>query len=206
MVAFRMRCFHSFLGPVTVLVASVAALAQAPTYSNVGRTPTAEEIRAWDIAVGPSGKELPLGRGTAQKGAKIYAQKCVLCHGPTGAEGLIGPLNRRLVGGQGTLTSPEPVRTIRSFWAFATTIWDFINRAMPQKEEGSLSADEVYALTAFLLFQNGIITETDVMDAQSLLKVPMPNRDGYVPPRPEWKLYQDCSRFGLNCPNSLIVK
>ena len=205
-----MRCFLNILLPVTALAASVAALAQAPSFSNVGRTPNAEEIRAWDIAIGPSGKELPPGSGTAKDGAKIYAQKCAACHGPTGAEGQAAEEGRRtappLVGGKELLSADRPQRTVGNYWAFATTVWDFINRTMPWGQEGTLKPDEVYATTAFVLYRNGIIQENDVMDAKSLPKVQMPNRNGYVPPRPDWKLFQDCSRLGLNCPGSLIVK
>ena len=205
-----MRCFLNLLVPLTALAASVAALAQAPSYSNVGRTPTAEEIRAWDIAIGPSGKDLPPGSGTAQDGAKIYAVKCAVCHGPTGAEGQAPQEGRRtaprLKGDKSLLTADRPVRTVGNYWAFATTVWDFINRTMPWGQEGSLKPDEVYALTAFVLYLNGIVRESDVMDAKSLPKVQMPNRNGYIPPRPEWKQYQDCSQLGLNCPPSLIVK
>ena len=184
-----MRCSPSLLAPGMVMAVCVAALAQAPTY-NLGRTPSAEEIRTWDISINSEGKGLPPGSGTARQGVPIYAKKCASCHGPTGAEGEPPPKDRRrappLVGGQGTLKADHPVRTIGSLWPFATTIWDYTNRAMPLFEEGSLSPDEVYALTAFLLFRNGIIQETDVMEAQSLPKVQMPNRDGFVPPRPEW--------------------
>ena len=182
-----MRCSPNLLVPGMALVlnvACVAALAQTPTY-NLGRTPSADEIRAWDIAIGPAGKELPPGSGTAQDGAKLYAQKCAQCHGPTGAE--MAVYHRPLVGGKGSLTTTQPVKSIGNYWAFATTLWDYINRAMPRTEEGSLQPGEVYALTAFLLFQNGIIQESDVLDAKSLPKIPMPNRNGFVPPRPEWK-------------------
>ncbi len=194
-----MRCFN-LLVPVMALAACVATLAQTPTY-NRGRTPGEEEIRAWDISIGPEGKELPPGSGTAQEGATIYAQQCAYCHGPTGAEGpsLTGVANlwpysfmskrppRPLLGGKGTLNTPNPVKTIGSFWPFATTIWDYVNRAMPPGREGSLSADEVYALTAVLLYWNGIIQESAVIDANTLPKIQMPNRNGFVPPRPEWK-------------------
>ena len=176
MGAFTMRCFLSLMLPAMVLAACTASLAQGPTY-RLGRTPTAEEVRSWDIASGPSGRELPPGSGTAKDGAMLYAQKCAVCHGPTGAEGPAKPL----VGGEGTLKSPRPVKTVGSYWPFATTIWDYINRAMPPRQEGTLSADEVYALTAFLLFQSSIIQESDVMDAGSLPKVQMPNRNGFTP-------------------------
>ena len=193
-----MRCFLNLLVPVMTLVplCGIAALAQTPTY-NLGRTPSAEEIRAWDIAIGPAGKELPPGSGTAQEGAKVYAQRCAECHGPTGTgiEGQ-GPY-RTLVGCQGTLKTNHPVRTIGSFWPFATTVWDYINRAMPWNKEGSLSADEVYAVTAFLLYRNGIIQESDVLDAKSLPKIPMPNRNGFVPLWPEWEKIRMPRPFGI---------
>jgi len=174
-----MRWF-SILTPAMVLAACVAGSAQ--TY-NLGRAPAAEEVRAWDITVDSEGKGLPAGKGTAKEGATIYTQRCASCHGPNGTGGKAKPL----VGGKGTLTATDPVRTIGSFWPYATTVWDFINRAMPQYAEGSLSADQVYAVTAFLLFKNDIIKESDVMDAKSLPKVQMPNRDGLVPQRPDWK-------------------
>ena len=160
-----------------------AANAQAPNYG-VGRSPTPEEVRAYDTSVGPQGKELPPGRGTAREGASIYAQKCAACHGATGTE---GPADR-LVGGQGTLTSDRPVKTVGSYWPYATTVWDYINRAMPVNNPGSLTPNEVYALTAFILSRNGIVKETEVIDRESLPKVRMPNRDGSVPDaRPDWK-------------------
>ncbi len=178
----------NLLVPMVALVlnaACVAALAQTPTY-NLGRTPSAEEIRAVDIIVGPAGKELPPGRGTAKEGANIYARRCAACHGPTGTakgDGVI-TVFKPLVGGKGTLNTLHPVWTLGSL-PFATTIWDFINRVMPYNDPGSLSADEVYAVTAFLLYRNDIIQESDILDAKSLPKIPMPNRNGFVPARLE---------------------
>ena len=181
----------NLLVPVLALVvnvACVAALAQTPSY-NLGRTPSQEEIRAWDIAIGPAGKELPPGSGTAKEGANIYAQKCAQCHGPTGEENAVFPgFNRPLVGGKGTLTNLSPVTSIGSYWPFATTVWDYINRAMPDNNAGSLTTNEVYALTAFLLHRNDIIQENDVIDAKSLPKIQMPNRNGFIPAEPVgWK-------------------
>jgi len=141
------------------------ALAQMPTY-RLGRTPTAEEIRAMEVNVGPMGKELPPGKGTSEEGAAIYAKKCAFCHGAKGQG--VGPFPR-LVGGK---THP-----------FATTIWDYIETSMPRSmanpglRDGKLTPDEVYALTAFILYQDKIIQETDVMDAKSLPRVRMPTRD-----------------------------
>ncbi len=186
MGACKMRYSLNHLMPMMalVLLCGIAVLAQTPTY-NLGRTPSQAELQAWDIAIGPAGKELPSGSGTAKEGAKIYVQRCAQCHGPTATEGkfLHGPL----VGGIGTLNTSHPLRTVGSFFPFATTVWDYINRAMPKNAEGSLKPDEVYAVTAFLLYRNGIIQESDLLDAQSLPKVQMPNRDGFVPPRPEYK-------------------
>lgn len=151
----------------------VAASAQMPTY-HWGRTPTAEEIRAWDISISPQGDELPPGSGTAKEGAAIYARQCAACHGPTGTEGGLRNTGKppRLVGGKGTIAD----------WHYATSIWDFTNRAMPIGNYGSLTANEVYALTAWMLYKNGLIQETDVMDAKSLPKVQMPNRKAAAAP------------------------
>ena len=194
----RFSCSFLILVLATILIARTSASAQTRTY-NLGRTPTSEEIRAWDIAIGPEGKELPPGSGTAKDGAKIYTQKCAQCHGATGAEGdpnappegrrdtALGGGYPRLVGGVGSLGTDRPVRTVGSYYLYATTIWDYVNRSLPMYQEGSLKPDEVYALTAFLLFRNGIIQEGDVIDGKSLPKIQMPNRDGFVPPKPEWK-------------------
>lgn len=176
-----MRCLSKLLALfIALMLCCAASWAQAP-YKNVGRAATPEEIKAWDISIGISGKELPPGSGTAVDGAKIFAVKCAVCHGADGQ----GGIGSRLVGGQGTLTSAKPVETIGSYWPFATTIYDFINRAMPYDKPGTLNPIEIYSLTAFLLFRNGIIKETDVIDAKSLPKVQMPNRNGFVPVKVE---------------------
>jgi mono/diheme cytochrome c family protein len=184
MGAFKTRCTKSsksnLLVPVMALLACGTAMAQSPTYK-VGRPPTEAELRTWDNVVGSEGKELPPGSGTAKEGAKIYATKCAFCHGKTGTEGPAW----RLVGGTGTLSTPTPVMTAGSYWPFATTIWDYINRTMPRDAEGSLRPDEVYALTAFLLYRNDIIKEGDVIDTKSLLELQMPNRNGFYPSKPE---------------------
>lgn len=175
-----MRCFKLCV-PVMVLLAAAVAMAQTPSYSNVGRTPTKEEIQAWDISVGPDGKGLPPGSGTAKEGAAIFAKKCAVCHGPAAEGGAIGT---RLAGdkaAQESLTTLHPVKTPGSYWPYATTIWDYINRAMPRNQGGTLSANEVYSLTAFILFRSNIIQESDVMDAKTLPKVQMPNRNGFIP-------------------------
>jgi len=136
-----MRYLLNICGSLIILTFCIPAWAQMPTY-NVGRTPTPEEIRAADTAIGPEGKELPPGSGTAKQGAPIFAQKCAACHGPSGeGTNFSAPCGcSRLVGGKGTITTANPIVTVGSFWPFATTIWDFINRAMPFNKPGSLIA------------------------------------------------------------------
>src|SRR5437762_4897759 len=143
----------------------------------VGRTPSSEELKAIDIEVLPDGRGLPAGNGTAERGKAVYANRCVTCHGATGKE---GPQDV-LVGGQGTLASPKPLKTVGSYWPYATTLWDYINRAMPFDHPGTLPPDDVYATTAYLLYLNAIVGERDVMDATTLPRVQMPNRNGFVP-------------------------
>jgi cytochrome c len=148
----------------------------------LGRPASDAEIRAWDIDVAPTGEGLPPGQGTVKRGAQVYAAKCAGCHGPTGRE---GPKNR-LVGGRDTLASPNPVKTVGSYWPYATTLYDYIRRAMPFDAPQSLSPDDVYSVVAWLLHQNGIIDEVTVMDTRTLPQVQMPNRNGFIPdPRPD---------------------
>ena len=171
--------------------ASHAGWAQSPTYG-VGRTPTAEEVRAWDISISPTGKELPPGHGTAVEGARFYVQKgCAGCHGPAGSSGKAPILIKRVAPPPGApvpCLSPciRDATVIAIHSPYATVIWDYINRGMPLGREGSLKPDEVYALTAFLLFRNDVIKEDQVIDAQSLPTLQMPNKDGSAMP-PDWK-------------------
>jgi S-disulfanyl-L-cysteine oxidoreductase SoxD len=169
---------HNLFVLVVALVACSAAAAQTTPYQNVGRPATADEIRVWDISVGPAGKELPPGKGTAKEGAPIYAARCAVCHGLTMEES--GPLGPSLVAKKG-----GNIRGTIAAWPFATSIWDFINRAMPRFNEGTLKPDQVYALTAFLLYRSGIIKEDDFMDAKSVTELQMPLRNAYVPSRLE---------------------
>jgi mono/diheme cytochrome c family protein len=162
--------------------AGAGATAGAPEGPNLGREATPAQIAGWDISGGPDGVGLPPGKGTAAAGALVYEQKCQACHGARGA----GQPNDRLVGGQGTLASKTPVKTIGSYWPYATTVFDYVRRAMPYIQPQSLSNDEVYALTAYLLNLNGVIGESDEMNAQTLPKVTMPNQVNFIvvyPPR-----------------------
>jgi len=166
-----------------VLLTTIALSAQSPRYL-VGRPPTPEEIRELGAAIAPDGTGLPPGSGTVAAGRELFAAKCAVCHGP-GGEGGVGA---RLVGGQGTLATPRPLKTVGSFWPYSTTLWDYINRAMPFDRPGALTAPEVYAAVAYVLNLNGIVADGAVMDATSLPKVKMPNRDGFVAdPRPDVK-------------------
>ena len=155
-------------------VVSNAALAENP---NLGRIAAPEEIASWDISIGPDGAGLPPGSGTPKQGEPVYTAKCLVCHGEKGA----GKPNDALVGGRGTLAGDQPpVKTVGSFWPYATTLFDYVRRAMPLNESKSLTNDEVYAVIAYLLQLNGIIGENETINAQTLPRVQMPNRDGFM--------------------------
>jgi cytochrome c len=148
---------------------------------DIGTPLTEQDLAAWNIDIAPNGRGLPAGSGDVAAGAHIFAAKCAACHGAQGQ----GGLGDQLIGGQGTLTSAKPKRTVGSYWPYATTLFDYIRRAMPYNAPESLSADEVYAVSAFLLNQNGIVPANTRLDAASLPRVVMPNRDGFVAdPRP----------------------
>ena len=164
----------SLLSISTLLVLGVAALS-AQTYG-VGREATAEEVAAWDVTIGPEGRELPAGSGTAKDGAQVYEVRCKECHGEDG----VGGDQAGLVGNPEQLKQAPPIKTVGSYWPYATTLFDYTRRAMPFEDPGTLSADQVYAVTAYVLHLNGLLAEDDVLDRDSLPKVVMPNRDGFV--------------------------
>ena len=165
------------------LLGSPAFAQSAPTYG-LGRTPSAEEIRTRDINIGPTGDELPPGRGTPKEGEKVFTlQGCIVCHGPEGVGG-VGPKLKSSTSQDLPIWRRERILPLRS--PFATTVWDYINRGMPLGREGTLKPDEVYALTAYLLFVNKVIPEDTVLDEKSLPKVKMPIGDHYAR-LPEWK-------------------
>jgi S-disulfanyl-L-cysteine oxidoreductase SoxD len=165
---------------VILLVAPACVLAQnAPPYG-LGRPATPQEIAGWDIDVRADGQGLPPGSGSVRDGMSVYAEHCAACHGDKG-EG--NPMDR-LVGGTGTLASPNPVRTVGSFWPYATTLFDYVRRAMPFNAPESLTADQVYAVCAYILYLNQIVPAETVLDAARLPKVDMPNRNGFTSPDP----------------------
>ena len=145
---------------------------------NIGRSATADEIRGADITVLPDGSGLPRGHGNAVAGEAVYASRCIVCHGPKGV-GRKGEYPA-LVGGRGTLASAKPVKTVGSYWPYATTVWDHINRAMPFNTPHVLSANDVYAVTAYLLYLNGIITREQQIDEKTLPRIVMPNHNGFI--------------------------
>jgi cytochrome c len=166
---------NRFLVAAAVLVVSGAAIAQEK--AQFGRLAMPEEIASWDITVEPSGAGLPHGSGTSKQGEAVYAAKCQACHGERGAGGAA----LQLAGIKGTVGAKDTtVKTIGTFWPYATTVFDYVFTSMPYQETKSLTHDETYAVTAYLLHLNGIIGETDVIDAQTLPKVKMPNREHFV--------------------------
>ncbi|MGA7793565.1 MAG: cytochrome c [Candidatus Acidiferrales bacterium] len=178
MSTHKFSCLIS-LGAICLLPSVCSA--QGP---NLGRPLTPEEIRKIDITVSPDGRGLPAGSGSVSAGAAVYAKSCQVCHGAQG----VGKPQDQLTGGLGTLASPKPVKTPASYWPAATTLFDYIRRAMPITSPQSLTNDEVYAVTAYILSIDGIVPADAVLDAKSLPRVKMPNKDGFVswwpkPPR-----------------------
>ncbi len=168
------------IGSVLLLCALTSCFLSAPTLAEqgprLGVALSAEELERAEITVMPDGDGLPSGSGTASAGNVIYTTNCMACHGERGT----GGINDTLVGGHGSLTSNRPQKTIGSYWPYATTLFDYVRRAMPYQTPGSLSNDEIYAVTAYLLFLNGVIEEDMVLNADTLPRVEMPNRDGFV--------------------------
>jgi cytochrome c len=163
-------------GAALSLAAGIAMAAQvAPP--KLGRPATPDDVAKADISIPPDGKGLPTGSGSATQGAQVYNQKCEVCHGSMGAG---TPSGDRLVGGIGTLNSPNPIKTVGSYWPYATTVFDYIRRAMPITNPQSLSNDEAYAVTAYILSLDNIVPKDATLDAQSLPKVQMPNKAGFV--------------------------
>ncbi len=169
MYMYKLR---QFLVVLTIMLSSTAAYSQSP---NLGKTINPAEIAAWDLTVQPDGTGLPPGSGTPTEGARIYAAKCSMCHGQNGK----GGVNAALVGGE-PMKDMETVKTVANFWPFATTVFDYIRRSMPWRQPRSLTNEEVYALTAYILSLNKLIGENDTMNAQTLPKVLMPNRNGFI--------------------------
>lgn len=192
-------------GPVAafLVLLSGAALAAPPGYYGYGMQATPEQIAGWDIDARPDGAGLPPGSGSVEKGAEIYAEQCAACHGTFGeGEGRYP----KLAGGEGTLTHERPEPSVGSYWPFAVTVFDYINRAMPFQAPHTLSANDVYALTAYVLNINNIVANNFVADRDSLPKVKMPYHDKFTwqDPRPDTSA-KECMK---NCvdPESIRIE
>jgi S-disulfanyl-L-cysteine oxidoreductase SoxD len=171
-------------GASAIILWTVVTGAHAQSPYGIGRPATPAEIAGWSIGIGRDGSNLPEGRGTVGHGREVFDQQCAACHGDKG-EGGVGD---RLVGGHGTLGTAKPIRTVGSFWPYATTLFDYIRRAMPQNAPQSLSNDDVYAVSAYILSLNGLVAADATLDANSLAAIKMPNRDKFVgDPRPDVK-------------------
>jgi S-disulfanyl-L-cysteine oxidoreductase SoxD len=156
------------------LVAGAALAAETP---RLGQAPDAKLLEGWDMSIPPDGAGLPPGRGTVAQGKAVYEAQCLACHGANGE----GKPADRLAGGIGSLATPTPVKTVASFWPYATTLFDYIRRAMPYQAPQSLGDDEAYAVTAYILSLDNIVPADAELGAANLAAVKMPNRDGFVP-------------------------
>jgi cytochrome c len=172
------------LGLAMFVAISVASSAQAQSPYGIGKAATDAEISGWNIDIGRDGSNLPPGSGSVAHGREVFAAQCAACHGTSG-EGGVGD---RLVGGQGTLATKKPVKTVGSYWPYAPTLFDYIRRAMPQNAPQSLSNEDVYAVSAYILNLNGLLPADAMLDAKSLAAIKMPNRNMFVgDPRPDVK-------------------
>ena len=167
----------SWRNEILAVASVVVSLASSVNAYDFGRLATSEEIKLWDIDVRPDGKGLPEGSGTVARGKSVYAENCEACHGPNGQ----GGIKDRLVGGQGSLATDNPIKTVGSYWPNATTLFDYIHRAMPYQAPGSLSVDDTYAVAAYILDLNGILPSDGKLDRNTLPAIKMPNRDGFIP-------------------------
>ena len=159
------------------LLASPTVAAEPVRTPMLGHPASLAEVEAWDISIGPDGAGLPPGQGNVEQGRELFALVCQPCHNEAGK----GQPSDRLTGGIGTLATAAPIKTVASFWPYATTLFDYVRRAMPLQSPQSLNNDQVYALVAYLLSVDGIVPATATLDAQSLAAIRMPNRDGFVP-------------------------
>jgi cytochrome c len=184
-----MPCSLKVVLAAMILAVPVAALAaQSRSFPNVGTPLSEADIQSFDRMIGPEGKELPVGHGTSKEGAAIFAQRCEVCHGKNGENGI----THHLVAGSPGKPFKGPFYGVEkdgpSYFPYPTIAWDYINRAMPASNPGSLKPNEVYALVAFLYYRNGIINENDEMNEKTLPKVVMPNKDGFVPAKPVYPI------------------
>jgi mono/diheme cytochrome c family protein len=179
-----MRTLEVQIAALAALALVCATPAQAQSRYGIGRAATPSEIAGWNIDIDRYGNNLPSGSGSVGHGHEVFDQQCATCHGAKGE----GGLGDQLVGGQGTIATPKPVRTVGSYWPYAPTLFDYIRRAMPQNAPQSLSNDDVYAVSAYILNLNGLLAADATLDANTLNAIKMPNRSMFVgDPRPDVK-------------------
>jgi mono/diheme cytochrome c family protein len=179
-----MRTLELQIAALAALALVCATPAQAQSRYGIGRAATPSEIAGWNIDIDRYGNNLPSGSGSVGHGHEVFDQQCATCHGAKGE----GGLGDQLVGGQGTIATPKPVRTVGSYWPYAPTLFDYIRRAMPQNAPQSLSNDDVYAVSAYILYLNGLLSVDATLDAKTLSVIKMPNRSMFVSdPRPDVK-------------------
>jgi mono/diheme cytochrome c family protein len=179
-----MRMREIALAVLAMMALVLCSSAQAQNHYGIGRLATPAEIAGWNIDVGRDGENLPAGSGSVSHGHEIFDQQCAACHGEKGQ----GGVGDRLVGGQGTIATPKPIKTVGSFWPYAPTLFDYIRRAMPQNAPQSLGNDNVYAVSAYILNMNGLLPAEATLDAKTLSAIKMPNRNMFTEdPRPDVK-------------------
>jgi S-disulfanyl-L-cysteine oxidoreductase SoxD len=179
-----MRTLKSALAMLALIAVASSARAEVQGHYGIGRSATSAEIAGWNIDIGRDGSNLPVGSGTVGHGREVFEQQCAACHGEKG-EGGVGD---RLVGGQGTIATPKPIKTVGSYWPYAPTLFDYIRRAMPLNAPQSLSNEDVYAVSAYILNMNGLLPSDATLDARTLSAIKMPNRSMFTgDPRPDVK-------------------
>src|SRR6202140_396443 len=177
-----MQMRELYIAAFAVVALACGTSAHAQGHYGIGQSATPAEIAGWNIDVDRDGNNLPPGSGSVSRGHDVFDQQCAACHGAKGESGV----GDRLVGGQGTLATPEPVQTVGSYWPYAPTLFDYIRRAMPQNAPQSLSNDDVYAVSAYILNLNGLLPADATLDAKALSAIKMPNRDKFIgDPRPD---------------------
>ena len=181
--------------PVALGLAAVITCALAASAAEFGRPARRDEIRLWDIDVRPDGTGLPAASGSVGRGREVYEESCAACHGDLGQGGFAD----RLAGGQGSLASAHPVKTVGSFWPYATTLFDYVRRAMPYPAPQTLSDDDTYAVVAYILNLNGLVPADASLDASSLAAIKMPNRDGFVPDK-EFTVFRNSRQLPASKP------
>jgi mono/diheme cytochrome c family protein len=176
-------CLHVGSVALTLSMGALCTPASAQSRYGIGHAATPAQVAAWNLDVSPDGRNLPAGEGSVLRGREVFANQCAACHGARGEGGSLGD---KLAGGQGTLATPTPVRTVGSYWPYATTLFDYVRRAMPLNAPQSLSNEDVYAVSGYVLFLNDLVAEDAVVNAKTLTELKMPNRDGFVSdPRPD---------------------